>query len=105
MEAGSWGGDGSFFFGVDGLVAVSIGFVGLALHVVGEGEVTVFFEVGRGVPVDEAFAFFVGLDDGSGAVADLDGAAVSHFFARADEAPPVVRVGGVGADEFDFTVV
>ena len=105
MKAGCGGGDGSILLGVNGLVAVAVGFVRLALHVVGEGEMTVFFEVGWGVPFDEAFAFFVGLYDGTRTLADFDGSAGFHFLSGSDEAPPMVGVGGIGADEFDFAVV
>ena len=105
MEPGGGRGDGAVFFGVDGLVAVAVGFVGFAFHVVRQGEVAVFFEVGRGVPLDETFAFFVGLENGAGAPADFYGAAGFHLLAGPDEAPPMVWVGGVGADELDFFVV
>ena len=66
---------------------------------------TVFFEVGRGVPLDETFTFFVGLENGAGAPADFHGAAGFHLLAGPDEAPPMVWVGGVGADELNFFVV
>ena len=105
MESSGGRGDGAVFSSVDGLVAVSVGFVGFAFHIVGQGEMTVFLEVGRGVPLDETFAFFVGLENGAGAPADLYGAAGFHLLAGPDEAPPMVWVGGVGADKFDFFVV
>ena len=65
----------------------------------------VFLKVGRGVPLDEAFALFVSLYDSSRTIADFYGASGSHFFTGSDEAPPVVGIAGVGADELDGAVV
>ena len=89
VEAGGRGGDGTFLFCVDRLVAFAVGFLGLALHVVWEGELADFVEIGWVVPADEPLTFVIRLDDGAGAGADFDGAARLHFFAGADEAPPV----------------
>ena len=105
MKTGGGGGNGTFFFGVNSLVAIAVGLVRFALHVVWKGEVAVFVEIGRGVPLDESFSFLVGLHHCSGALANLDGAAVPHLSTGANEAPPVVGIGGVGADELDLAIV
>lgn len=105
VKAGGGGGDGSFFFGIDGLVAMAVRLVSFPFHVVGEGEVAVFFEVRRAVPADEAFALFIDLDDLAKTACDGDSAADFHFFAGSDEAPPVERVGGVSPNEFDGLVI
>lgn len=105
VQSGSGRGNGAFFAGVDGLVSVAVGLVGFAFHVVGQGEVAVFFEVGWSVPLDEALAFVVGFENGTGALADFHGATGFHLLSGPDEAPPMVGVGGVGADELDGAVV
>lgn len=105
MQARGGRGDGSFFFGVDGLVAIAVCFIRLAFHVVREGEVAVFFEIWRGVPLNESFAFFVCLYDGSSMISNFNRAPGFHFFTGTNETPPVMGVGGVGADEFDFPII
>jgi len=104
VEACSGGRDGTFFAGEGCLVASLVELFGIALHVVREGELT---EVGgrRAVPRDETMSIFVNGFDGSGATAEEDDAADFHFFAGTDEAPPMFRIAGVGADKFDFTIV
>ena len=84
MKSSGRGGDRPFFFGVNGLIAIAVRFVWLALHVVRESKVTVHFEIGRRVPFDKAFTLIIGLNDGSSAFADFYGAAVSHLFSWAN---------------------
>ena len=97
--------NGTVFFGVDGLVAVAVGLVGFAFHVMRKGEMPVFFQVGWRVPLNESFAFFVGLHDGARTISHFHGAAEFHFLSGPNEAPPVVGIGRVGTDELDFAVV
>lgn len=105
MKAGGGGGDRSFLLGVNGLVAVAVGFFHFAVEVVWEGELADFVEVGCLIPDDESFALFVDLDDLAGVWADLDGAADFHAFSGADEAPPMGGIDGIGAEEFDGVIV
>ena len=84
MKSSRRGGYGTFFFSVDGLITIAVRFIWFALHIVGEGQMAVHFEIGRRVPFDKAFSFVIGLYNGSYAFADFYGATVSHLFSRAN---------------------
>ena len=105
VQAGGGGGDGSFFAGEGGLVAVAVGDVAFAVHVVGEGEPTVRLFIHPTVPPDDAVSIFQDGFDGADSLADLNGAAGFHFFPRTDEALPLQLAEFVGADEFDAVIV
>lgn len=105
MEAGGGCGNGAFFAGEGGLVAVAVGDIAFTVHVMGQGESTVGFLVDGAVPTDDAVAVFQDFGDSAGGVADLNRAAGFHFFARAHETFPLELSEFVGADEFDFSVV
>jgi hypothetical protein len=105
METRSGGGDGSFFLGEGGLVAIAVGAVAFAVHVVRQGELAVGFFIDFLVPADDAIAIFENAFDGAGGSTNFDGAARFHFFAGTNEAFPFEWAKFVGADEFDFIVV
>ena len=105
VESGGGGGDGSFFAGEGGLVAVAVGAVTFSVHVMGEGELAVRFFIDFAIPADDPVAIFEDGVHGARCFADLDGAAGLHFFAGTDEAFPFEGGEFVGADEFYFVIV
>jgi len=105
METRGGSGDGSFFLGEGGLVAIAVGAVAFAIHVVRQGELAVGFFIDFLVPADDAVAIFENAFDGAGGVANFNRASGFHFFAGTDEAFPFERAEFVGAYEFDFVVV
>lgn len=58
VKSSGGSGDGSFFACKGGLVAVAIGGLIFAVHVMGEGEVTVLFFIEFVIPTDDAVAIF-----------------------------------------------
>lgn len=71
VESSGGGGDGTLFAGEDGLVAVVIGDIALAVHVVRQGEVAVGVLVDFTIPEDDTVAVCEYGFDGAGCGADL----------------------------------
>jgi hypothetical protein len=101
VEAGCGSGDGAGVGGVNGLVALVVGGIGIALEVGRERHVAVFFQVGEFVEIDDAFASGEDFDDFGGGSRDGNSCAGLEFASGFDEAFPAVRADLLEEENFD----